>query len=157
MFSPSSFSMNINNSPSSVLLIQENRTSQSGDVYNTNGVNFETLLHEALHSSTLAHILSINKIKNPKAVKAYKELTLTKKKVNDYIYEKTSEWIDLINDGKIEELDKIRAKESLTMQKYIDILKSKNKRNLENITLTIRLMVYSIGLLELQEKMFLSL
>jgi hypothetical protein len=116
------FTMIINNSPSSVKDILE------GKVRGNNGVNFETLLHEALHSSTLAQIYSVRdgRSKNPKAVKALKQLTLVQDKVNDYISIKSKEWRDLIYNGKIEELENIRAKESLTMQLYIEVLKTKS-------------------------------
>ena len=55
-----------------------------------NGINFETALHEVLHSATVAQMLNPNK--TAKGKKAYKELTLLQDKVNDYILEKGKEW-----------------------------------------------------------------
>ena len=133
------FEMTINNSPSSVKLIAENRLQRSlpayeeaGEAANTNGVNFETLLHEALHQATLTHIYSVRRLSSPKALKAYKDLTLIQDKVNNYINEKTSEWTTLINEGKIKELNNIREKQSLTMRKYIDVLKTKNQNGIRS-------------------------
>ena len=131
--STGSFSMSINNSPSSVKEILEGEDNYNPVIRGKNGVNFETLLHEALHSSTLAQIFSVRDglSKNPKAVKALKQLTLVQDKVNDYISIKSKEWRDLIYNGKIEELDNIRAKESLTMQIYIEVLKTKSNSTIK--------------------------
>ena len=128
-FNPTEFKMRINNSPSSVSIIRENTVDEFGIAYNTNGVNFETLLHEALHQATLAHIntiangdhgeLSLNR----KAREAYRELSLTQDRINDYISEKSKEWSALVSDGKVSELNKIRKTQSVTMQRYIDVLK----------------------------------
>ena len=91
----------------------------------SNGVNFETVLHEVLHSATVAQMLNPNK--TVKGKKAYKELTLLQDRVNEYIKEKTIAWSKLAKEGKFEELDTIAKNESATMAKYIEIIKTGNK------------------------------
>ena len=92
------FAMDINNTDASVKKILE----QAGG-YRDNGVNFETLLHEALHQATIANVRDYNLFKEgktlpkvirapvkigKKAIKAFQDLENVQDKVNEYITEK---------------------------------------------------------------------
>ena len=63
------FAMDINNTDASVKKILEQASG-----YRDNGVNLETLLHEALHQATIANVRDYNRFKEgktlPKGVRA---------------------------------------------------------------------------------------
>ena len=96
----------------------------------SNGVNFETVLHEVLHSATVAQMLNPNK--TVKGKKAYKELTLLQDRVNEYILEKGKEWKKLEYIGDYSKLDSISENESKTMYQYIQVIKSGNKPRIKS-------------------------
>ena len=61
----------------------------------TNGVNFETLLHEGIHQATVPHMEDVSggpKSKNKKIAKAYKDLANQRKRVEKYIRDRISEF-----------------------------------------------------------------
>ena len=61
----------------------------------TNGVNFETLLHEGIHQATVPHMEDVSggpKSRNKKIAKAYKDLANQRKRVEKYIRDRISEF-----------------------------------------------------------------
>ena len=92
------FAMDINNTDASVKKILEQASG-----FRDNGVNLETLLHEALHQATIANVRDYNRFKEgktlpkgvrapvkigKKAIKAFQDLENVQDKVNEYITEK---------------------------------------------------------------------
>jgi len=73
----------------------------------TNGVNFETLLHEGIHQATVPHMEDVSggpKSKNKKIAKAYKDLANQRKRVETYIRDimsKFDEGATNIDEGKL--------------------------------------------------------
>jgi hypothetical protein len=97
-FDRTTLPMRINNTQLSV-----NDAKSLGNLYSDNGVNFQTLLHEAIHQATLTTVRDFNAYiqgkklpkdlrapvrLNKKAIKALEDLENVQDKVNEYIEQK---------------------------------------------------------------------
>ena len=113
------FAMDINNSDSSVKNILK---VESG--FRDNGVDFETLLHEALHQATISNVRDYNRFKrnktlpkevrapvkiSKKAIRALQDLENVQDKVNDYIAEKKEYYSKIGADLQIAYNNSIKA------------------------------------------------